>query len=298
MALQQYLTVKIVELNNNARVEVVGGTIRIEEELSTSQEFLKDHFYTCYCLGTLMLCVGYYALLMLLGLIWDAIKEVRQRRASLQEPPCELDLETDDGFDDFEFDERPRGEVEPTGAREDIADEAVTSDERDTFTRNEAEQTDDGDDWTDEAAAVDDRAEAVGGEERSRNLAETDGDPAPNSRKIHFDDNGDDDDDDDEWEDLYYPADIWLADVSSAFPPHNITNQGSNDSDRRSIPHRFQREMTDEELNELILTGCQQPIGASTISPISGTGERRRRKGSTGDSDVTRRHPFFFFFCW
>ena len=69
-------------------LEVVSGEIRIGEELSEFQELLKVWFFTCFAIGTSILC-SVQLVAWLLVRLW--LK--RGHRYDLnEEPPCELDL--------------------------------------------------------------------------------------------------------------------------------------------------------------------------------------------------------------
>jgi hypothetical protein len=256
--------VKIIQPNNKPRVEVVGGVIRIGEELSAFQELLKHWFYTCSCLGTLVFCVVFYILRLLLGFMWEALKKRRRRQIGSDEPTCELDVDLDDAFD---FEDCPRSEEGNTG------DEGGFADATTPVERHGAEAT---------------------------SQAGINGETAAHSSRIHVVAN-DEDDDSDAWEDLYYPTDITGTDVLSAFPSSSTLIPACNHEEQPVLHRTREREMTDEELSELMFMSVQDAVDLTASSAAADVNTRTRTTGNNGaeDSDsIRRRHPFFFFFCW
>lgn len=277
---------KIIQEEHAAPVEAIGGAIRIGEEFSAFQETLKDWFYACALLGTLAFCGFYHALFGLLGFAWEVIKERHRhrRQAGLEEePPCELlDLDEDGGdFEDFQYEHRPR--------RSD--NEAQTEGHYESDFANDNDEN---------VAAANVGTESMGGEEERNNsnggLFAT-GSAHRSSVVVEIED------DDDEWEDLPRPADSLPA--SPTHPAMLIPGRRPDDVSEQSTqppPPQVKREMTDEELSELIFTGGSLIDNVGMFALQSGPADSNtmptnESRGSAGGSDSRQRHPFFFFFC-
>jgi hypothetical protein len=112
---QQHVVVKI-ERPSSAQnlVEVIRGELRIGNELTRFQEILKEWFYTCFCIGTLLFASIYYVMGLLLAFAWK-IYDARRRDALFEEEPyCELDLDDED----FQFEDSRQYDVDESGEEE------------------------------------------------------------------------------------------------------------------------------------------------------------------------------------
>jgi hypothetical protein len=87
-------------------VEVIGGRVRIGEELGRFQELLREWFFSCLFVGTSAFAATYLAWWHLLRAL---LRHLRQRYGPADpydedgldgDPPCELDLDGDDDDDD------------------------------------------------------------------------------------------------------------------------------------------------------------------------------------------------------
>lgn len=85
-------------------VEVLGGELRIGTELNMFQELLKEYYYTGFFVGTLFFAFFYL-------LVWSFLIRILERLGffrfwyRLEEPDCELDLDSSLGDDYREADE-------------------------------------------------------------------------------------------------------------------------------------------------------------------------------------------------
>jgi hypothetical protein len=106
----QHVRVKVlsdhpVDPTNNRRspVEVIGGRLRIGEELGWFQELLKEWFFSCLIVGTSAFAITYFAWWHLLRALGSHLRQ-RYGHADYDDelhgdPPCDLDLDADDGAD-------------------------------------------------------------------------------------------------------------------------------------------------------------------------------------------------------
>ena len=222
-SLQQFVVVKIIQREQDTRVEAIGGKVRIGEEFSAGQEVLKDWFYTCAFFGTLLFATFYYSLGLLLGFAREAIKECQHRRAGLDEPTCELELDRDDDLDSL------------------MREEPQTTDEEDFF---------------DETAETDE-TETIGGEESNDGFANSHApeyyDSAVRSPRIRVVERHNDVD---AWEDLH-PADFH-SNVSSASPSPTYVSEPSPNVRSTS---QGRRQVSDAELSDLISMGPLETVG-------------------------------------
>lgn len=92
---KQHVVVRIIPRTSqlDALPEIIGGQLRIGEELDAFQELLREWFYVCLCFGTTVFSGIYFVL-------WLCLKEIAaaiQRRYALDEMSVQLDL--DEGSD-------------------------------------------------------------------------------------------------------------------------------------------------------------------------------------------------------
>jgi hypothetical protein len=107
-------------------VEVIGGRVRIGEELGRFQEMLREWFFSCLFVGTSAFAAAYLAWWHLLRAL---LRHLRQRCGPAEtydddgldgDPPCELDLDEDDGDGDFVSHGNRREDEDEAGATEGI----------------------------------------------------------------------------------------------------------------------------------------------------------------------------------
>ena len=106
----QYATIMLTTKSREHFVEVLRGVILIGEEMNMVQEVMKEYYYTCFLLGTVVFMgINYMAWKSSLALNEFVIDRV----FNMQEPPCDLDLDGDmdeffdtdtlgENFDDFQ----------------------------------------------------------------------------------------------------------------------------------------------------------------------------------------------------
>lgn len=87
-------------------VEVVAGEVRIGKELNQWQQVLKDWFYACYFVGTMVLLGAHIAAWMILEYYWGENKD--EYGAPYFDPSCDFSCFSerhDDGFESIRSDE-------------------------------------------------------------------------------------------------------------------------------------------------------------------------------------------------
>mmetsp|Transcript_8430 Transcript_8430/g.11082 ORF Transcript_8430/g.11082 Transcript_8430/m.11082 type:complete len:457 (-) Transcript_8430:391-1761(-) len=92
----QYVTILVVAKSDDHVIEITKGFIRIGEEMDSLQELMKEWYYTCFFIGT-MIFMGvnfgcWNVVYSLYGFLGDRI-------FTNQEPPCDLNLDDDDFLD-------------------------------------------------------------------------------------------------------------------------------------------------------------------------------------------------------
>jgi len=123
-------------------IEVMGGEIRIGEELSEFQELIKTWFYMCYCIGVIAFGMVYYILFSIAALVGNRI--CRQ---------WGFDIDDDDIFAGQNLDEMSDMRFDDVDDDDDFAalsqsDDAVSATDRDERTPsvpNDDEEKDDDD---------------------------------------------------------------------------------------------------------------------------------------------------------
>ena len=81
-------------------IEILGGELRIGEELSDAQEILKTWFYSCFCCGVIAFGMVYQCLFFFLVFTWRLLRRRFKRATTLHSPGMENDVY----FSDFDSD--------------------------------------------------------------------------------------------------------------------------------------------------------------------------------------------------
>lgn len=255
-------------------MEAIGGEIRIGEELSAFQELLKDWFYTCYCLGTIIFAVMYFMLQLATGIIWWALRERWRLQAELDdEPPCVLDFDPNEDFDDIRF--------------EDYEDMPPDNDGGEEGRENGVEQSDE------QGAGVEDR-----GHNTARGVVSEDRGHVVHSSRVN-DITLEDDENDEAWEDLQYPDDSSNRQNETRPVPSSFTTPLSSRTTSlpRSTPVVPERLVSERPTTTL---PRRQPVVVQTVREMTDeelSVELLRRVQSEDDtsSGTDERHPFLFF---
>jgi hypothetical protein len=131
--MQQHALVKIIlpttsqgSNHHHQVVEITGGDLLIGKELNAFQEMLKEWFYTCYLVGTLMFAGFYIVQWSVVRIIWQ---EFRRRSFQEEEPAIIFDFDFHDAdlddsmFEDIDptMDEEPPTEQDGDGSRRERA---------------------------------------------------------------------------------------------------------------------------------------------------------------------------------
>uniref|UniRef100_A0A7S3DUD1 Seipin n=1 Tax=Entomoneis paludosa TaxID=265537 RepID=A0A7S3DUD1_9STRA len=92
----QFVSIRIKRRNAENIVEVNRGSVRIGEEMTLVQEFLKEWYFTCFCAGTFLFMWIDYILWNMACIMSEILS---QKMFAMEEPPCDLDdLEEDDDY--------------------------------------------------------------------------------------------------------------------------------------------------------------------------------------------------------
>lgn len=252
---------KIEQLEESLPIEAIGGILRIGQEYSAFQEILIDWFFACSLLGTLLFAVFYYSLLKLTGWIWKAAMARHLRHVDLEEPPCDLQWDDDDGFEDIYapfVDCQEDGFPERAGAEHDVP--GNLSEEENQI-----------------------HARVASNEDSYRHFE---------SSENHEDIDRNEEEEDDEWEDLSRNA---VDSPTNAYPASPMVGRCMGTVDERTSDSR---EMTDGELSDFMLRGAFDNR-VSTRQSFHTIHSRVKNLSANIDEGEPRQvHPFFFFFSW
>lgn len=84
-------------------MEIIGGAIKIGKEHNVYQQVMKDWFFTCALIGTLSFAAWYVVFWHFLQLVLAVIRETKANNYAVDdEPPCDLDMDDDEFFRDFD----------------------------------------------------------------------------------------------------------------------------------------------------------------------------------------------------
>jgi len=133
-------------------IEVMGGEIRIGEELSEFQELIKTWFYMCYCIGVIVFGMVYYVVFSIAALVGNRV--CRQWGLLMDDDDIfagqNLDEMSDMRFDDVDDDDDDSAAL----SQSDDAVNAADRDERTPSVPNDDEEKDDDDGDDDEEVFV------------------------------------------------------------------------------------------------------------------------------------------------
>jgi len=319
-ARQQMVVVKIVQpqlptfatataAGGPPTVEVIGGELRIGEEVSEMQELLKTWFYTCYCIGTVVFGFIYYVLGLWLGWIW---RKDRRRFHREEDETWGLDLQ-DDGadFDDIHFgdSEHASGDREGTDAGGERERVGTSSDLNDVREHNGGDAA-----GTSDEIPIDDHLddeEPTIPTERDQTAHEN---AARRMRSVEIQEEGDDGYSSSSWEDLYYP----VADFGVALPVNAITGDASTlgqhvveavniransgtlrqqgatmDSSTTAVQQQSRQEREYFECGS-----SARPVRLMTDDEVIDVLSQEDTNASNSEHCPQQRHPFFFFLGW